>query len=311
MNLKYISEFPISITLNKAMLKFNDYFNNKMLINKNRIKKDILIFDYLDNFYNNFHYLYVKEDKLVESKIVWIMWQQGFSNAPDVVKFCRESIYYQLPKDAEVIEITDKNLFDFISFPSFIIEKYKKGNISRAHFSDLVRIRLLATYGGIWLDATDFISRPVSEKIFEMPFFTAHGALHPDSLLPFLKGKWSIFAIGGCSQNIFHLIDNLLIEYWRRHDVAIDYWVTDYIINYAYTHYKFVKKLIDNCPKNNTKIHEVERLIREDASLCDFEDLLYHSDTYIHKLSYKSTVISPLSHGYQTFMKSVNKSWRK
>ena len=37
-----------------------------------------------------------------------------------------------------VIVITEKNMYDYVSMPDFIIEKYKKGIISKTHFSEIV-----------------------------------------------------------------------------------------------------------------------------------------------------------------------------
>lgn len=300
MNLDYIKEFPISLSLNKLGIKIESRFHAKSLLEKARIKKDRLIFDYLNSFYQDVYF--VENHQVAENpKIIWVMWQQGFDKAPDIVKLCHQSLLKNKPEDVQVIEITDQNIFDFVTFPDFIMKKYHNGNISRAHFSDLVRIRLLALYGGIWFDATDFISKPIPEKIFSDSFFTSRGALHPNNLLPFLKGQWEIFAIGGSNRDFFRLIDKLAVQYWEKHNSAIDYWITDYIIQYAYTHFNFVGELIDNCPVNNTHIHDIEFLIRGNCDKCDFEKILYQSDTYIHKLSYKSNVINPESEGYRTF----------
>ena len=35
-----------------------------------------------------------------------------------------------------------------------IVEKWKRGIIGPAHFSDLIRLELLVRYGGYWIDAT-------------------------------------------------------------------------------------------------------------------------------------------------------------
>lgn len=305
MNLDYIKEFPISLSLNKLEIKIESRFHAKSLLEKARIKKDKLIFDYLNSFYQDVYF--VENHQVAENpKIIWVMWQQGFDKAPNIVKLCHQSLLKNKPEDVQVIEITDQNIFDFITFPDFIMEKYHNGIISRTHFSDLVRIKLLARYGGVWFDATEYISKSIPERVFELPFFTVHGAIHPDRLLPFLDGKWTAFAIGGIQLDMFQLIDLLLMEYWKKHDAMIDYWLIDYVINYAYTHFNFVGELIDNCSVNNTHIHDIEFLIRGNCDKRDFEKILYQNDTYIHKLSYKSNVINPKSEGYRTFIDVIH-----
>lgn len=94
--------------------------------------------------------------------------------------------------------------------------------------------------------------------------------------------------------------------YWEKHNILIDYWLIDYVMDYTYRHYQFVREAIDDCPINNTQIHAIEFLIKDNGSEEEFYQMLYGSDTYIHKLSYKSTVINQQSPGYQTLKKVIN-----
>ena len=57
-------------------------------------------------------------------------------------------------RDYTVIRLDNKNLCEYVSFPEFVTEKLKNGNMSYTHFSDLLRLGLLNLYGGVWLDAT-------------------------------------------------------------------------------------------------------------------------------------------------------------
>lgn len=306
MNTTYIKEFPVSLSANKVKLKIYNKFHLNKQIAKVRIQKDALIRDYLQQLFSKvtFERSYQMAEK--QGKKIWMMWQQGFENAPDIVKRCLSSLYQQKSEKMQVIEINDANLSQYVKFPDYIMEKYEAGLITRTHFSDLVRIKLLAMYGGLWLDATDFLSRPIPSDIFNYRFFSVKGAIHPENLLPFLKGQWTAFAMGGNDLDVFKLIDKLLMFYWAKHNALIDYWLIDYVIDYAYHHYQFVKGAIDQCPINNTQIHTVEFLIKDNMDEQTFHDVLYDSDTYIHKLSYKPTVIDPQSPGYQTLMKVIN-----
>lgn len=75
------------------------------------------------------------------------MWQQGLEEAPEVVRLCRQSLKNSIDKEIKIIEINDENLEMYIDLPEYILEKYSLGKISCAMFADIVRIRLLATYG--------------------------------------------------------------------------------------------------------------------------------------------------------------------
>lgn len=78
---------------------------------------------------------------------IWIMWYQGIENAPDIVKCCIESVKENC-SGHEVIVLSEQNLSEFVKLPDFIIEKFKKGYISRTHLSDMIRLNLLYLYGG-------------------------------------------------------------------------------------------------------------------------------------------------------------------
>ena len=84
---------------------------------------------------------------------VWFCWLQGLEQAPPLVKLCYEALRQKLP-DREIVVIDAKNVFDYITLPEEIVEKWKRGIIGPAHFSDLIRLELLVRYGGYWIDAT-------------------------------------------------------------------------------------------------------------------------------------------------------------
>jgi len=43
-----------------------------------------------------------------------------------------------------------------VELPGYIVEKWEKGRIPAAMFSDLLRVELLIKYGGTWIDSTVF-----------------------------------------------------------------------------------------------------------------------------------------------------------
>ena len=104
---------------------------------------------------------YVEQKKELSNK-VWICWFQGIENAPEIVRKCYDSVKNNL-KNKEIILITEKNLNEYVHFPEYIMEKWKKGIITNTHMTDLLRLELLTKYGGMWLDATVFCSRNIEE----------------------------------------------------------------------------------------------------------------------------------------------------
>ncbi|WP_222864769.1 capsular polysaccharide synthesis protein, partial [Serratia marcescens] len=102
-------------------------------------------------------------------KVVWVCWFQGIEQAPALVKRCIDSIEKNVG-DAKVVVLNDDNIKDFITLPDYIIEKYQKGMITKAHYSDIVRCSLLSKYGGIWMDATVYLTKTVPQHLFHYGF---------------------------------------------------------------------------------------------------------------------------------------------
>lgn len=89
---------------------------------------------------------------------IWILWLQGFDEAPELVKVCVLSIERTLGKSEYICLLDENNLFDYIDLPDYIVEKWHKGIIDDTRFSDLIRLRLLNVYGGIWMDSTIYFT---------------------------------------------------------------------------------------------------------------------------------------------------------
>ncbi len=93
------------------------------------------------------------------SKKIFILWYQGWPKAPYVVKKCSES-WINKNKDWDIILLDKFNIKRYIEFE---ISK----DVSIQAMSDIVRIKLLRKYGGIWVDASVYCNRPLNEYIFK------------------------------------------------------------------------------------------------------------------------------------------------
>lgn len=105
-------------------------------------------------------------------KIIWQYWGQGTKqqDLPEVVQLCFDSVD-QYKGDYQVIRLDDQTVKDYLDLPDFIIEKQKRGALGRTFYSDLLRIALLRTYGGVWLDATILLTGPIPTQLSEQPYF--------------------------------------------------------------------------------------------------------------------------------------------
>jgi mannosyltransferase OCH1-like enzyme len=92
-------------------------------------------------------------------KKIWFLWYQGLAEAPLVVKKCYES-WQKYNPDWEVIFLDENNLKDYITHS---LPPEKLSQLSKNHQSDLLRVELLAKYGGVWVDATCLCQIPLDE----------------------------------------------------------------------------------------------------------------------------------------------------
>ena len=101
-------------------------------------------------------------------RIIWQYWAQGYGNVPGVVRECLASVD-RFAGGYSVIRLTDENLEEYLDIPGFVKEKRRL--FSMAFFSDLLRLMLLHTYGGIWLDATVMLTGPIPDEFAAQNFF--------------------------------------------------------------------------------------------------------------------------------------------
>jgi len=91
-------------------------------------------------------------------KKIWFLWLQGLVDAPLVVRKCYSSWLRHNP-GWEVIFLDENNIGDFIPLPDI--------SVTQQALSDILRINLLARYGGVWVDATVFCTKPLDEWLYQ------------------------------------------------------------------------------------------------------------------------------------------------
>ncbi len=162
-----------------------------------------------------------KSHKDESSKYVWFCWLQGIENAPDIVKACLMSQKKWL-KSKEFVIITANNYKEYISLPRYIEEKYARHIIPDALFSDLIRVELLTKYGGTWIDSTVMITGSnYHEEIFDCQLFMPQ-YIDWDGTRQGIS-NWIITANKG--NHHLELLKGMLLEYWRRYDCVVDYYI--------------------------------------------------------------------------------------
>lgn len=114
-----------------------------------------------------------KKTEIENNKVIWQFWAQGwdYDKLPDIVKLSYKSIEKN-KGDYTVIRLDENTMFEYLEFPRYIVEKLRNKQIWYAHFSDLLRVALLYNYGGVWLDATVYLSDTLPEKYSKYEYFT-------------------------------------------------------------------------------------------------------------------------------------------
>lgn len=266
------------------------------------VLKNQYVYDYLKK------YSYIlnskSEDGLIDSKSefrIWQMWWQGEENAPEIVKKCLESVEKYYPNNRVVI--TSKNLSEYLEIPPIILEKFEKGLIEYAHFSDFIRTALIYKYGGVWIDSTCFLTEPIPNEILEQEVFYFKKPaweeikVAPDNYLlkqiiakypndyPIHSGSnW--FLVGKQNNVVFEKMYKILLEYWNNENFAIDYFFYHTLLSIIVIHDKYCNNLYNKMLNySNNPPHLLQKSLDN-----DFDEEIFNSfknGSFVHKLRFK------------------------
>lgn len=257
---------------------------------KNRLlKRHEVTLKYIESKYQGFLHDYDFNPKLIEKNVkyqdkIWICWWQGMAAAPEIVKSCVGSIQRNTDSH-EVIIITEENYHQFVDFPVWVEEKKNNGVISRTHYSDLLRLEVLARYGGLWLDSTFYCSDPCIDKLFEKDIWSIK---RPDYLhCSIAGGQFANYSLACDSENrrIYAVVRDFLLHYWSENDRIIDYLLTDYLIVLAAKYDIKIGQQLVNIEPNNPRCDDLFKILGRPYDKELWNEL--HAKTGLFKLSWK------------------------
>lgn len=240
--------FSFRFNLNYACLVYNK-------------KKHRFILDYLERRYSYLipANLTVKQTTVKNSPI-WVFWYQGEEHMPQIVKLCVESI--KRNSCGRPVRLLDcNNMSDFVHLPDYVYEKFHKGIIKMACFSDIIRLSLLAEYGGLWLDATVFVNKPLMEKGLN-PYFESikMPILEKGTISDYRWSGFCLYAYPGASTMC--CFRDIMLAYFRDgHKRIIDYFLIDYTFQMMYEKCEEFKKLIDSRPRENEYVYSLVEVL--------------------------------------------------
>lgn len=95
-------------------------------------------------------------------KVIWMFWDKGWEEAPWIVKECAAS-WIRLNPSWKVTLLDQSTLGQYIQADEIPVRGPK---MKLAGYTDVIRLLLLKTYGGVWADATVYCRLPLNEWLF-------------------------------------------------------------------------------------------------------------------------------------------------
>ena len=220
------------------------------------------------------------------SRIIWSAWLQGLDNAPEMVNVCLESHQKHLPGyEFRVLDM--ENYRQWVELPEWVEEKYARGMIPAALFSDVLRVAVLKRYGGVWMDAsvlcTGFGNQQLQKQWTEVENsrFAVFRYYRKGDRYPSGLSNWFIAATP--DNVVLTSVYDMLTAYWRDYDCTIDYYMMHLFISCAL---KAFPEMERGMPKLNSRYSfflgdALSRTYSQEA----WQELVDH--VAIHKLNYR------------------------
>lgn len=233
-----------------------------------------------------------------KSNTIWFCWLQGIDTAPDLVKSCYASIQHHC-KDKEIILLNKENIFEYTDLPDYIIDKWQRGIISNTHFSDILRVNILIRHGGLWLDATTYLTGPLPDYIESHNLFTYRNGWFNEDMIN--MGSWLIYSKP--DNHILKEVQSLLFIYWEKQD---------YLKNYFLLHI-FFRMVTDKFPDewnavpyyNQIDQHVLQQELSNKFNEKRFDQIKQLSP--IHKLTNKADVDEFDDNSYYSMLSTLYK----
>jgi hypothetical protein len=214
------------------------------------------------------------------------MWLQGINNAPQVVQMCINSMKKNLNGN-DLIILDENNIDDYISIPWDVKKKFEDGVFTKTLLSDIVRCSLLAENGGLWLDATVFVSKPIVDNIKTTPFFTV---VRNEAKELDISNKISPFLIGGSDKKLFCFMRDMLYEYVRSENDLINYLLIENIFSIACEKDSKIKECVDILFDNKQDVLGLEKILEKPYKKEELNNIL--GQATFHKLSWKKKTLT-------------------
>lgn len=180
-----------------------------------------------------------KQPQLKGEKIVWQYWEEDitdYSKLPELTLPCFESVGRNLGEEYQIIRLSPNTIEQYLDLP----ERFKtialqdNGKYAQA-FIELISIALLASYGGVWIDAHTYISEPIPQEYLARELFlfsrseqvalefrehcTAYNPSYWSWHADFKVRTLTSFIVASCDSQSLQRIAKTLKLYWEAYGV--------------------------------------------------------------------------------------------
>lgn len=220
---------------------------------------------------------------------IWVFWFQGEDAMPPLMKQCWRSVQKNAAGHP-IVMLTKDNFQQYAQFPPEILQKFESGCIDITKLSDILRFKLLADRGGLYLDATLMLIRPFPEEIFRKPYYTLRHEQGADWLIG--GGRWTCGVQAAAKGNpMMKYLYEMHRLYWSGHRACIGYAMLDSMITLGCERIPEMNAMMEQVAPNNRGTFDLMEHIAE-----PFDEELYTkivAENYLLRFTYKMPPIAP------------------
>jgi hypothetical protein len=209
------------------------------------------------------------------SGTIWQYWDDGPESAPDVVRMAMASV--DRFAWAPVVRLTEETIAAHVRLHPVVAAK--RHAMTATHFSDVLRLHLLAERGGVWLDATVMLTAGRPAPIADAPFFAF---TRPED--PFLLSSWYLQCRPG--DPLVTAWRDLLIRYWQQHDRLEEYFLVHFLFEALVTCHRAARRQWLRTPVSSFEgPHRLQHILLQQYEAAEVSAVL--AEEWLHKLTYK------------------------
>lgn len=186
---------------------------------------------------------------------IWQFWDSPpGKTTPEIVESSIESVR-RLHGNLEHKVLNNSTIGDYSDLPGYVLDKFNKKQMDYAHFSDLLRLNLLKNHGGIWMDATCYMTDSIPDFIVKQDFFvflTGNLTGFPYSFVQscFIRAKKGSFLC-----NAWY---DMCVDFWKKETKKLDYFQIHLMFKTLVTGNHTAKGLFAEMPrKSEDETHQL------------------------------------------------------